>query len=45
LEPRERVPLNWAGTQMKLGNALATLGELESGTGKLAEAVAAYREG
>jgi hypothetical protein len=29
---------------MNLGNALATLGERESGTGKLEEAVAAYRE-
>src|SRR5208283_3810286 len=41
---RERVPLDWARTQMNLGNALATLGERESGTGKLEEAVAAYRE-
>jgi tetratricopeptide (TPR) repeat protein len=41
---RERVPLDWAMTQMNLGNALATLGERESGTGKLEEAVAAYRE-
>jgi phage gp16-like protein len=31
-------------TQMNLGNALETLGERESGTGKLEEAVAAYRE-
>ena len=30
--------------QNDLGNALATLGERESGTGKLEEAVAAYRE-
>jgi hypothetical protein len=30
-------------TQMNLGNALARLGERESGTGKLMEAVAAYR--
>ena len=29
---------------MNLGNALETLGERESGTGKLEEAVAAYRE-
>jgi tetratricopeptide (TPR) repeat protein len=41
---RERVPLDWAMTQMNLGNALTTLGERESGTGKLEEAVAAYRE-
>ena len=29
---------------MNLGNALARLGERESGTGKLEEAVATYRE-
>ena len=40
---RERVPLQWAGTQMNLGNALKTLGEREPGTGRLEEAVAAYR--
>ncbi len=39
----ERVPLDWARTQMNLGNALATLGERESGTVKLEEAVVAYR--
>ncbi len=31
-------------TQMKLGNALIGLGERESGTAKLEEAVAAYHE-
>ena len=31
-------------TQMNLGAALASLGERESGTDKLNEAVAAYRE-
>ena len=31
-------------TQNNLGNALATLGEQESGTGRLEEAVEAYRE-
>jgi tetratricopeptide (TPR) repeat protein len=41
---RERVPLNWAVTQMNLGAALERLGERESGTGKLEEAVAAFRE-
>ncbi|RVT83182.1 XRE family transcriptional regulator [Rhodobacteraceae bacterium CCMM004] len=40
---RDRVPLDWAMTQMNLGNALATLGERESGTARLEEAVAAYR--
>ena len=39
---RERVPLDWAGTQMNLGNALARLGERESGTATLREAVSAY---
>ncbi len=40
---RERVPLDWAGTEMTLGIALATLGERESGTERLEEAIAAYR--
>ena len=40
---RDRVPLDWAMTQMNLGNALWTLGERESGTARLEEAVAAYR--
>src|SRR3954451_14716229 len=43
LRPRERVPLDWAMTQMGLGNALGALGTRESGTGRLEEAVAAYR--
>src|SRR5262249_24169775 len=42
--PRERVPLQWATIQVNLGSALRTLGERESGTAKLEEAVAAYRE-
>ena len=40
---RERVPLDWAMTQSNLGAALWTLGERESGTARLEEAVAAYR--
>jgi hypothetical protein len=40
---RERVPLDWAQTQNNLGVALKDLGELESGTARLEEAVAAYR--
>src|SRR5512147_1054792 len=40
---RERVPLDWAMTQNNLGKALETLGERESGTTRLEEAVAAYR--
>ena len=40
---RERVPLEWARTQMNLGNALVRLGEREAGTARLEEAVAAFR--
>jgi tetratricopeptide (TPR) repeat protein len=36
-------PLDWAMTQNNLGNALSRLGEWESGTARLEEAVAAYR--
>jgi hypothetical protein len=38
------VPLDWATTQNALGGALQALGERESGTAKLEEAVATYRE-
>ncbi|MGH6839150.1 MAG: hypothetical protein ACREDT_10185 [Methylocella sp.] len=41
---RARVPLEWAKTQTNLGGALSTLGERESGTARLEEAVSAYRE-
>jgi tetratricopeptide (TPR) repeat protein len=41
--PRDRVPLDWATTQVDLGIALKKLGERESGTEHLEEAVAAYR--
>jgi tetratricopeptide (TPR) repeat protein len=41
--PRERMPLEWAATQMYLGHALWSLGERESGTARLEEAVAACR--
>jgi exonuclease VII small subunit len=41
---RERVPLEWAGTQNNLGNALQALGARESGTARLEEAIAAYRD-
>ena len=37
------MPLDWAVTQNNLGIALSTLGERESGTARLEEAVAAYR--
>jgi len=39
---RDRVPLQWAMTQMNLGNALQALGLRESGTARLEQAVAAY---
>src|SRR5512132_729632 len=39
---RERVQLDWAATQNNLGNALKTLGERESGTQRLEEAIEAY---
>jgi hypothetical protein len=41
---RERDPLDWALTQGTLGFALLRLGERESGTARLDEAVAAYGE-
>jgi tetratricopeptide (TPR) repeat protein len=41
---RDRVPLEWATTQMGLRLALFGLGEREGGTARLDEAVAAYRE-
>jgi tetratricopeptide (TPR) repeat protein len=44
LTPRERMPRDWAMTQNNLGNVLASLGERESGTVKLEQAVVAYRE-
>src|SRR5205807_9198856 len=41
---RERVPLQWAAIQNNLGNGLRVLGNRESGTVTLEEAVGAYRE-
>ena len=41
---RERVPLDWAGTQNNLGNVLATLGARERGTERLEQAVTAFTE-
>ena len=38
------MPLQWATTQNNLGTALWRLGERESGTARLNEAVAAYSE-
>jgi tetratricopeptide (TPR) repeat protein len=40
---RESVPLDWAMTQLYLGNALWTLGERDNNTSRLEEAVAAFR--
>ena len=37
------MPLDWARTQNNLGIALETLGERESGTARLEEAVGAFR--
>ena len=39
---RDRVPLQWAMAQITLGDALRTLGERESNTARLEEAVGAY---
>ena len=39
---RERVPLQWAQTQMSLGVVLSALGERETGTARLVEAVTAW---
>jgi tetratricopeptide (TPR) repeat protein len=41
---RERVPLEWARTQMNLGNALAKFSDQHGMTGRLEETVTAYRE-
>ena len=38
------MPLDWAATQNNLGAALHTLGERESGTARLEEAVTAIRD-
>jgi tetratricopeptide (TPR) repeat protein len=43
LAPRCLRPIDWAGTQNNLGNALWTLGERESRTTRLEEAAAACR--
>ncbi|MFO1102433.1 MAG: tetratricopeptide repeat protein [Methylocystis sp.] len=40
---RQRAPLQWAATQNDLGDALARLGERQSGIARLEEAVASYR--
>jgi hypothetical protein len=40
---REREPLGWAATQNNLGFVLLRLGERESGTASLEEAVIAFR--
>ena len=40
---RERMPLEWAGTQNNLGNTLCALGEREHGTERLEQAVEAHR--
>jgi len=44
LNPRERMPLDWANAQINLGMALWVLGEREAGTAKLEEAADAFRK-
>jgi tetratricopeptide (TPR) repeat protein len=44
MTPRERAPRDWVNVQNQLGNVLWSLGERESGTAKLEEAVFAFRE-
>src|SRR5215468_8747578 len=44
MTPRERAPLVWASTQNNLGTVLSRVGERQSGTTKLEEAVVADRE-
>ena len=44
LAPRDRVPLDWAGTQNNLGNALQALGARAADPALLEDAVTAYRE-
>jgi len=39
---RERVPLDWAATQNNLGTALLALGQRESGTARLEEAISSW---
>jgi tetratricopeptide (TPR) repeat protein len=43
-ETRERAPLQWAGAQIGLGDALRALGQRENSTARFEEAVEAYRE-
>jgi hypothetical protein len=40
---RDLAPFDWAMTQNNLGNALRSLGESETGSGRLYHAAAAYR--
>lgn len=42
--PRSHFPFDWAIAQQNLGAALAALGERESGTARLHEAVTAFRQ-
>ena len=40
---RERVPLNWAGMQNNLGNALAALGKRQKNAARMEEALTCMR--
>ena len=44
LRPQNAFPRDWATTQNNLGNALKALGDRDSGTARLEEAVTAFRE-
>lgn len=44
LAPRERVPLDWARIQDRMGIALTVFGRRQSGMAKLEEAIATFRE-
>jgi hypothetical protein len=44
VRPRNAFPRDWATTQKNLGNALVRLGQRESGTARLDESVAAFRD-
>jgi len=41
---RGRMPVDWATMQNHLGNALIALGDRESGTARLEQAISTYRE-
>ena len=40
---RELAPDDWAGTQLKLGDALISLGRVESDVGRIQDGISAHR--